>query len=733
MGIGSSLSGINFSGLGSGLDTNSIVSQLIQIESIPLRRMQQQQAQLQARLDLFSRFRTQINGFKATASVLNSEQAFNPISATSSNTEVATISGSTAATASIYSLAVSKLAQSHKIASIGQASATEALDQSGTFVVNGKAITVSSTDSLTQIAQKINNASAGVTASVIDGGAGQAFLTISSSKTGLSGKVQIADVGGGTVLQSIGIVSGSASIRQPITNGAASFKFSSSTSALGTLMNGGSLPNGSVTIGAGTVSIDLQNDSLQTIVNKINDPVNGTGVTATLKTETKDGVTSHWIEISGASTPTLVDANGILEGLGLLQRGYGNQMIAAQNAEYSLDGVNLTSETNTITTAIPGATFTLLKANATTPETATLSLSRDTSEIKKNVKAFADAYNSLVDFIRQNSQFDKDTFASGPLFGDATVQQVESILSSMLLSTVGNLGSSYDNLTTLGFSFDAQGKLTVDDAKLDAAINANPTAVGNLLRTTGSGSVTGLNFISAGSKAKATTGAGYEINITRLATKASYQAETWSGLVTFSGNLFGSQSYQITLPDDIDEAVAKINADPTLKDSVVAINWAGELRVLSKKYGASGNFTMDGVTGEGFDGADIEGTINGEPATGSGQFLTGNANNANTEGLQIQYTGTSLGSVGFVRVNKGVASLVHDFSEGIMFANTGLLSANDVSIQNQIDDVKSSITSLQSRISLREQTLRQQFLAMEQAVSRLQQQQQRLSAMSTRQ
>ena len=211
MSVGSSLSGITFAGIGSGIDTESIISRLIQIESIPINRLQFQQAQLTSRMGLMSQLRGQIGNLQSASNALNTAAAFQTVTATSSNSAVATISAAAGAVSSTYALAVSKLAQAHKVSSTAQSDATTALGYSGSFVVNGKGITVASTDSLSNIAQNINEANAGVTASIINGGAGNTYLTISASTTGAASEVQLANVTG-TVLDSLGFISGAGSI-----------------------------------------------------------------------------------------------------------------------------------------------------------------------------------------------------------------------------------------------------------------------------------------------------------------------------------------------------------------------------------------------------------------------------------------------------------------------------------------------------------------------------------------
>src|SRR5688572_2233277 len=148
MSIGSSLSGITFSGLSSGIDSDTMINRLIALEALPIQRMQQQQAQLAGRQGVLQQFKGRLTGLSTAAGALNSSTAFNPMSATSSKTDVATLSGTTSASVGTYALSVSKLAQGHKIASTAQASTDAALALTGAFSINGKAVTVEASDSL---------------------------------------------------------------------------------------------------------------------------------------------------------------------------------------------------------------------------------------------------------------------------------------------------------------------------------------------------------------------------------------------------------------------------------------------------------------------------------------------------------------------------------------------------------------------------------------------------------
>lgn len=744
MSLGSSLSGINFSGISTGIDTESIISRLLQIEAIPIQRLQNRQAQLTSRQGLLNQFKGRLTALSTAAGALNSTTAFNPISASSSKTEVATITGSPTSVTGTYNLKVSKLAQSHKIASASQASASEALNLSGTFTVNGKGVTIASTDSLTAVAQKINAAGAGVAASIIDGGTGNAYLTVTATSSGAAAKIQIGDASGG-IAQALGLTSGAPAIREAITGGATSFTFSSSGTAVGSMLNMTAPGNKTFSLNGTDITVDFSTATLQDIANSIN--TSGSGVTASVRTETKDNKTTYRLDLTGLTT--FGDPDSALESIGVLQRVYGNQMVAAQDAAFSLDGINLTNSSNTVTTVIPGATLTLLKANETTPEESTLSLSRDTAAIKQKMQEFMDAYNAVTQFVKQNTQFDKDTFAAGGLFGDATVQGIDAQLAASLFSSPTGLTGTYTNLTQLGFSFSSEGQLSLNEATLDQALNNNISSVSALFRSVGSSANSQIQYVSSTTKTRASGAAGYSVVISQVATQHALKGEAAQAsplleqeILTFNGSAFGNNSYELILDAGMTQAqiVSRINNDAKLKDLVTASVDGGQLVLTGKKYGTPGTFTATsnrtaaadssgwGTNTITVQGVDVAGTINGEATTGSGQMLTGSTGNANTEGLQFLYTGNTLGAVGNLLLTKGIGPMFNDLVGTFTDSVNGVLTATDSSITDQIKSMEQSISDLQSRLSEKQVSLRAKFARMEQAVSQLQSQQSRLAA-----
>ncbi len=138
-----------------------------------------------------------------TGSLTCADSSITPSNVLSATTGTGTIAAGT------YSIEVSTLATAEKIASDPQTSSTTALGYSGNMLINGKTVTVASTDTLSNIVTKINSAGAGVNASLLNTSGTQSCLTIESSGAGSSG-ITLADGTGSTVLESLGLVAGGA-------------------------------------------------------------------------------------------------------------------------------------------------------------------------------------------------------------------------------------------------------------------------------------------------------------------------------------------------------------------------------------------------------------------------------------------------------------------------------------------------------------------------------------------
>jgi len=742
-------SGINFGGLASGMDTEGIISKLVSIQKQPIARLQQQQQKYLKQADVIAALKGQISNVAQSANSLLTADAFSAVIPSNSDSSVASLVMSGVGQAGNYTLSVSKLAQSQKISSGAQSSVSSALGQTGQFTINGKLVSVDSTDSLSSVARKINDVSPGATASIINGGTGNAYLTITSSNSGISGKPQLSDLTG-SFLSTIGVLGATENIRLPVTNGAAGINFSSSSDIVGSSLGVTGLTAQTIKVNGVNVSINLQTDSLQAVADKINSA--STGATASVVSVTEGVSTKYRLEITGASSPTFVDAGNTLATLGIVQKTASNELVAAQDASYKVDGVSLTSSTNTIEGVIPGGKITLLKADATTPPTTTLSIKSDTDAVANRIKSFTDSYNSAVKFITDNSQFDGDTYETGPLFGDPVARQFLSTMNSLLMSNIPGLTGNYKNLTDIGIRIDGTGSLSVDSSKLNTAIQTDSEGVRKLFQNFGSSSSSSVVYISGTSSTQPSSPSSYGVNITQVATKTQYVAataktsnNTSSETLTFSGNLIGSSSYNLTIDvgSNLQTIIDKINNDTKLKDLLTASNNSGKLQIDSKRFGSNGLFNvvsnqspLGSNSGVGFNpgtstnGLDVAGTINGESAMGVGQFLTGTKTDGKALGLQIQYSGTSTGNAGNITFTRGMSGIVNSALTMFTDIASGITVTTEKALRDQGELIKNQIDTINKRAAASITELRAKFSQMEQQISKVQQQGARLSQLT---
>lgn len=648
MSIGNS-AGISFGGLSSGLDTDSIVRQLVQLESIGAQRIQTQRQALSNKKGAYSEFRSQLQSLQSSIASFASPTAFETMKATSSASDSLSVTAATGATAGIREITVKKLATAQKLASSARSSISDPASLSGVFKVNGKEVTVEASDSLSGIATKINATKSGVTATVVNGGTGNAYLTLTSDKSGVANAMTLQDM-------------------TPRVDPA----------------------------GTGAVLERLR------LIPTVGNPV--------------------------------------------------NQLVAAQNAEYTVDGIDLQSDTNTATDVIPGVTLNFKAADPL--KKINVEVSQDLDSVVSSVKSFMQAYNRVNNFIRSNSKFDAETFQSGILFGDPVASQAQNMLNSLVFNNVGDANAPYKNLTQLGFSLDEEGDLKMNEATLKEALGVNSAAVGNVFRSNGSTTSADLKYVFSSSKSKQSSSTGYEVNITQAATKTVLTAgDTQLGnttaleVLTFTGNGFGTSGYGLTIPigSSQSDIINLINSDSKLKEILKASTVGGALTLESNTFGSASSFQVTSDQGASVDssgiglpgesvrvqGLDIAGTINGESASGSGQFLLGNADNANTSGLQIQYTGTSTGLIGNVKFNTGLGQRVLQSLDTMLNSQTGLISTSSTALDTQIEDMTSRIDRIQKRAAERTQELKQKFARMEEAIARSQQQGSRLASLRT--
>jgi flagellar hook-associated protein 2 len=303
-------------GLASGLDTQGILQNLITLERRPVALLNNRVREFESRLDAWKQVTSRLQSLKSSVDEFRREIDFNLYSTTSDDDDAVSLTATSSAASSSHSIVVNTLAQARKIGSTSFTSKTDVLNLSGDFLINQNVISVSSTDSLISLVDKINNADADVTASILQVDTNDFRLVITDKNSGANYS-DILDASTTDVLQSLGFFTSSVvAIKNAITGGAESDTFSDISSTVGGLLNLNSPQSGTVTINDKTVAIDFSNDSLSDIRDNINAAA-PTGVTASIETTTENGTTVYKLKIDG--TTTYIDANNILQTIGVLE------------------------------------------------------------------------------------------------------------------------------------------------------------------------------------------------------------------------------------------------------------------------------------------------------------------------------------------------------------------------------------------------------------------------------
>jgi flagellar hook-associated protein 2 len=323
-------SGTNsISGLVSGLDWQSIVTQLKAVEHQPIDLVTAKQTEYQKQLTEWQSFNTTLLSLKTAAEALSDPDNFSVYTAnmTSDSSTVdaedlLSVSAESTASPGSYSIQIDNLATAQKLSSASFSSFSDPLgsNYSGDIIINGRVISITDTDGLDDIRNRINNANSGsnptgVTASIISYSTNDYRLILTSNNTGADG-ISLQNGSSSDLVEVFGWKDGNFAIKNSITGGAQSDSFSSSSQTIKSLLGLSSTQSGIIQVNGVDVAIDLSIDSLEDIKTKINSV---SGVSASIITNTKDNKTTYTLQING--TQTFGDNQNILETLGIVANG----------------------------------------------------------------------------------------------------------------------------------------------------------------------------------------------------------------------------------------------------------------------------------------------------------------------------------------------------------------------------------------------------------------------------
>ncbi len=157
---------------------------------------------------------------------------------------------------------------------------------------------------------------------------------------------------------------------------------------------------------------------------------------------------------------------------------YRVELQAAQDAEFTVDGLSVTRSSNTVSDVITGVTLTLKKSGS-----GSLSVTPDGTAIKEKIESFVSAYNDVMSFISTNSAYDTSTHVRGTLTGEGTARSIQSRLRGIVSSSVSGLTEDFRLLAQIGITTDTDktdGTLSIDTSILEDKLASNIDDVANL-------------------------------------------------------------------------------------------------------------------------------------------------------------------------------------------------------------------------------------------------------------
>ncbi len=404
---------LSSTGIGSGLNVTSIVSQLVALEKAPLTLLATKATAEQTQITSFGQIQSQISALTDAATAMANPAGWTASKASSSNPNAASVTATNSAQPGSFTLDVDALATQQSVSS-GQLTAGAPVGagtlsfQLGTWsgttfnpvlaapvppatlgLPVPVSVSVSSTDTVATLAAKINAANTGVVATAFNDGTADRLL-----------------------------------LRSKNTGAAAGFQVTTPDAALSALR----------------------------------------------------------FDPSTATTGTMADP--------------ANPTLYGQDAKARINGIAVTSNSNTLASNIPGVTINLLATTTTgypaspVRSPATLNISTDVTPGVGFVQNFVTAYNALNTTLTTVTKYDGATKTAGMFQGDSAVVGLQNMLRRMVGST--SLGASSQYLSDVGIETQVDGSLTINTTKLSTAANNGTTLQQLFTNNNGNASTNGF-------------------------------------------------------------------------------------------------------------------------------------------------------------------------------------------------------------------------------------------------
>jgi flagellar hook-associated protein 2 len=450
---------LGISGLASGFDWLSLVDQLTEVERAPQQRMRSEQTLVQQRNTAYSDLKTQLEKLRVLSDSLKDPLFFDSRLAKSEDSTTGTATATAGTALGTYNFAFSQLAtaaiQQGSSNAGGSLSATDDVSGTvigsagfatsvtgGTFTVNGKQVTLSTTDSLQQVFDKISTATAGTVTAAYDSSTDKISLSSSGeivlgSATDTSNFLQVArlnNTGTGTLASSSAL----GSVRLSGTLSSANLQSSVSDGGSGA---------GEFKINGVSIAFNASADSVSGVLARISN--SAAGVIASF-----DSVNDRFTLTNKSSGDMGIAFEDVTGNFLAATKLSGGSLQRGNNLLYTLDGgAELVSQSNTITETSSGLAG--LSVTALTEGTSIrIEVLGDNTKIKTALNDFISEYNktqSLIDTQTASSTDAKGKVTAGILANESDASDVGSTLRSLMNRDVSGLSGTLKRLQGLGF------------------------------------------------------------------------------------------------------------------------------------------------------------------------------------------------------------------------------------------------------------------------------------------
>lgn len=608
--------------------------------------------------------------------------------------------------------------------------------------VNGTAETytlASGTYTPSQLAQAVAQASGGTLQATVNA-AGD--LVVTTTAQGSAASIQVT---GGTALGALGlstmgaanqgvnahvVVDGTENVignstTGPITAGAT---FSLTSGSGGTIQatvgSGGSINAGSTT----ATNVSTGNQTLAEVVANINAANAGVSASAI---DTSSGYVLELSSSASGSQNDLTIDTGAFSGssLGNLTTAQAGQDAIIDIGGNSADQV--TSSSNQVSGLLPGLTVDL---QSTSTSLVTITTGPDTKAVATSVQGLVNAANSVLSAIAKYASYDPQTNVAGPLFGSPQLEQLQQGILSIFADATGT--STLDS-QAIGITLNKDGTLSFDQSTFESAMQANPQQVEALFTQGGTFSPSASAYqgdVSLVYASDQTQQGSYAVDITQSATQATdFGAVLSSGAVSESETLSISMNglsakYTTTAGESLSAIADALNqafGSAGMPLSAEVVDGGDQLELVSAHYGTDTSFsvsttnTATGTTGLAgssgsatFTGTNVEGTIGGQSATGTGRILATSPESPGTAGLTLEVTAsgiTSSTNIGSFVYQPGLAQQLQSFSDQMSNATNGSITEVINGLNQQSTGLNSQIDFWQQIVAQEKQILTQEF------------------------